>query len=282
MDNIVEVIMPRDASLEPLDEADAASPTFASARRWRNCAAARPDHADGPPTFVWSLPQDIHVAVLNREGTDGLDTTGYDGFHAPYAARVRRFDGCFGGFIDDLKARGLYDQSIIVLTSDHGDSLGEEGRFGHAYTIYPEVLQVPLVVHVPPALRQRFDSAPDALAFTTDITPTLHALLGHEVRPPSPIFGRPLVWPRGTRPPAAAPFGLVASSYGTVYGWIDGGGRSLYIADGVGMRDYAYQLDGSAAGIGGNVTAQVRAEGQRAIRAGITAIAEAYRFFPPE
>jgi hypothetical protein len=281
MDNIVEVIMPRDASLEPLDEqhgvADFRFCTTLAELRGRLDRIT----PDGPPTFVWSLPQDLHVSVLNREDTGGLDTAGYDGFHAPYASRIRRFDGCFGAFVDDLKARGLYDESIIVLTSDHGDSLGEAGRWGHAYTIYPEVLQVPLVVHVPPALRQRFDSAPDALAFTTDITPTLHALLGHDVRPPSPIFGRPLVWPRGTRPAAAAPFGLVASSYGTVYGWIDSGGHSLYIADGVGLRDYVYQLDGSPAGVDASITPQVRADGQRAIRAGITAIAEAYRFTPP-
>ena len=59
--------------------------------------------------------------------------------------------------IDDLKARQLYDDSVIVLTSDHGDSLGEEGRWGHAYTLFPEVLQVPLIVHLPPRLRAQFD-----------------------------------------------------------------------------------------------------------------------------
>ena len=32
---------------------------------------------------------------------------------------------------------GDYERSIIVLTSDHGDSLGEDGRWGHAYTVFP-------------------------------------------------------------------------------------------------------------------------------------------------
>jgi hypothetical protein len=280
MDNIVEVVMPRDDSLEPLDERRVVAD-------FRACSTidelrGRLDRLTpgGPPAFVWALPQDLHVAVLTREGQRAVDDGDYDGFYPPYASRVHRFDGCFGGFIDDLKRRGLYDQSVIVLTSDHGDSLGEKGRWGHAYTLYPEVLQVPLVVRVPPALAARFEASPDDLSFTTDITPTLHTLLGHDVRPSSPVFGRPLFRPRGTVPLPAQTFGLVASSYGSVYGWIGADGGDLYIADGVGLRDYHYRLDGSSSGLSEPVSAAARAAGQRAIRQGIQAIAEVYRFTP--
>jgi hypothetical protein len=280
MDNIVDVIMPRDASLAPLDQRRGVAD-------FRFCASLdevreRLDRLtpDGPPAFVWSLPQDIHVAVLSREGKQPVDRADYDGFYAPYASRVRRFDGCFGAFVDDLKARGLYDQSVIVLTSDHGDSLGEEGRWGHAYTIYPEVLQVPLIVHLPPALGAGVEATADAVAFTTDITPSLHALLGHEVRVTSPVFGRPLFRPRGSSAAAAPVFGLVASSYGSVYGGIGDDGGDLYIADGVGLRDYRYRLDGTAAGVTVPVSTAARAAGQRAIRDGITAIADVYKFTP--
>ena len=62
---------------------------------------------------------------------------------------------------------------------------------GHAYTIFPEILQVPLIVHLPSAWAGvRADTS--APAFTTDLTPTLYALLGHEPRPPAAFFGRPL------------------------------------------------------------------------------------------
>jgi len=281
MDNIVDVIMPRDPTLDPLDQRRGVGD-------FRLCSTleelrGRLDRLTpgGPPTFVWALPQDIHVAVLSREGPVAVDGGDYDGFYAPYASRVHRLDGCFGAFIADLKARRIYDDSVIVLTSDHGDSLGEEGRWGHAYTIYPEILQVPLIVHVPTALRQRFASVPEAPAFTSDITPTLYALLGHDVLAQSPIMGRALVQPRGTAPAASAPFGLVASSYGSVYGWIDDTGQDLYIADGVGLRDYAYRLDGTPTGASVPVTPAIRAAGQRAIRQGIGAIAEVYKFPPP-
>jgi arylsulfatase A-like enzyme len=232
--------------------------------------------------FAWSLPQDIHVAVLNREGNAAVDAARYDGFHAPYASRIRRFDACFGAFIDDLKTRRLYDDSVVILTSDHGDSLGEEGRWGHAYTIYPEVLQVPLVVHLPAWARDRVEADPAELAFTTDITPTLYVLLGHTPSELAPIFGRSLVRPPGTPSPAREPFGLVASSYGSVYGWVGAGGEDLYIADGVALRDYSYRLDGSPTGVSTPVTTAARVAGQRAIRAGIRAIADYNQFVPPE
>jgi hypothetical protein len=281
MDNIVEIIMPRDGSLDEIDRG-------VGVGDFRMCASIddvrkRLDRlaADPAPTFVWSLPQDVHVAVLNREGNAPVDGQNYDAFYPPYASRVRRFDECFGGFVNDLKAKGLYDDSLIVLTSDHGDSLGEEGRWGHAYTLFPEVVQVPLVVHLPAYARAGLDTDPAQLAFTTDITPTLHALLGHTVTPPSPIFGQPLYWAKGAAKPSQAPFGLMASSYGSVYGWIDPAGRQMYIADGVALRDYVYRLDGSATGIAESVTPAVRAAGQRAIRGGIQAIADYYQFTPP-
>ena len=281
MDNIVDIIMPRTGALDEIDQGRGVGD-------FRMCSSiddvrARLDRlvSDPTPTFVWSLPQDVHVAVLNREGNAPIDSAGYDSFYPPYASRVRRFDACFGGFVNDLKARGLYDDSLIVVTSDHGDSLGEEGRWGHAYTLFPEVVQVPLLVHLPASARGGLETNPDALAFTTDLTPTLHALLGHTVTPPAPIFGRPLYWPKGTPPPARPPFGLTASSYGSVYGWIDPAGQQMYIADGVALRDYVYRLDGTATGVAETVTPAARAAGQRAIRGGIQAIADFYRFTPP-
>ena len=281
MDNIVEVIMPRDASLSELDKGrgvgDFRLCSSLDDVRGRLDAIAQSQK----PTFVWSLPQDVHVAVLNREGNKALDDGPYDGFFAPYASRVRKLDQCFGAFLDDLKARNLYDESVIVLTSDHGDSLGEEGRWGHAYTLYPEVVQVPLIVHMPKALQATLDSSPKAPAFTTDLTPTLYALLGHAPTITSPLFGTPLFWAKGTPPPARPDFGLMASSYGSIYAWLDRAGQQMYIADGVALRDYVFDLDGSPTGVSQPVTAEARAKGQRAIRAGIGEIAAFYQFTPP-
>jgi hypothetical protein len=194
------------------------------------------------PLFVYTQPQDIHISVIQREGAKPVGAGSYDGFYAPYSSRVERMDACFGEFIQFLKKRDLYDQSIIVLTSDHGDSLGEEGHWGHAYSILPEVLRIPLIVHLPPQLRGQVTYDPKSLAFSADITPSLFALLGHGPIKRNPVFGRSLFGLPGDAAGLDPDASLVASSYGAVYGLLTNGGRHLYIADATEYRDYAFDL----------------------------------------
>jgi arylsulfatase A-like enzyme len=183
----------------------------------------------------------VHVSVIAREGATSIDARSYDGFYAPVASRVRRFDACFGEFIADLRARGEYDRSLIVLTSDHGDSLGEEGRMGHAYTLYPEVARVPLIVHVPPAMKDRYAWDLRRAAYTTDLTPTLYRLLGHEPVSPGSFYGASLA----RRKSGAAPAGrdrMLAASYGSVYGAVLDEGARLYVIDAIERREMLFAL----------------------------------------
>jgi arylsulfatase A-like enzyme len=146
------------------------------------------DLAAGPitsPVFALTRPLDLHIGNIASATVPPGES--YPDFYGPYAARVHRMDTCVGDFIESLKRLGLYDHSIIVLTSDHGDSLGEGQRWGHGVAIFPEVIRVPLIVHLPPALRSRFSTDLTRLAFSTDLTPTLYALLG---APPAPTASR--------------------------------------------------------------------------------------------
>ena len=54
-----------------------------------------------------------------------------------------------GRFVAFLKERGLYDPSLIVFLSDHGEGLGEHGESEHGMFLYRETLQVPLLVKLP-------------------------------------------------------------------------------------------------------------------------------------
>src|SRR6185312_11574750 len=98
---------------------------------------------------------------------------------ARVATEVHQVDGCLGTFFDYLHKKGTWDNSIIILTSDHGDATGELGRSSHSLWIYPEIMHVPMIVHLPPALRAANtydDSHPGSLL---DVAPTLYELLGH-------------------------------------------------------------------------------------------------------
>jgi arylsulfatase A-like enzyme len=120
---------------------------------------------------------------------------------------------------------------------------------------------------------------PSAPAFTTDLTPTLYALLGHEPRPPTAFFGHPLFRKASEpAPPRSTDPQVVASSYGSVYGALLDDARNLYIFDGVAMREYAYALDGTGAGRMTAITEEDRVRGQHAIRETVEGIARLNRF----
>ncbi|MEW5980752.1 MAG: sulfatase-like hydrolase/transferase [Acidobacteriota bacterium] len=236
-----------------------------------------PPAGDDRPVFAFTLAQNVHVSSIARERASVPAGEVYPGFYAPYASRVRRIDGCIGSFIGMLKARGLYENSVLIFTSDHGDSLGEDGRWGHAYTIFPEIIRIPLVIHLPRRW-QRLAVDPDALAFSTDVAPTLFYLLGHRPTVNHPLFGRPLFTERpGERRAYLRDDYVVASSYGPVYGLLRDGGRSLYVVDAASFRDYDFDMTTGPAGTPRRVSDTVRSEAQARIRKTVEEIASYYR-----
>jgi len=89
-----------------------------------------------------------------------------------YDAQVEHVDKILGLFRQGLAASGWWDRSLIVLLSDHGESLGEHGEKSHGYFIYQSTLRVPLIVHWPaggPSYPARVDEA----AGLVDVAPTI-------------------------------------------------------------------------------------------------------------
>jgi sulfatase-like protein len=230
------------------------------------------------PIFAYTQPQNIHISVINRQGKTNSDGNAYPGFDAAYAARIKSMDRCLGEFIQFLKDRGIYENSVVILTSDHGDSLGEEGRWGHAYNVVPEVVRVPLIVHLPSGSRTlAVDQRTPA--FLTDISPSLYYLLGHRPIEANRIFGRPLFMENSTEfSPYAHESYLIASSYAPVYAVLSNGGRSLYVVDAIEYDDHFYDVTGR--GQERPMTTEDRAAGQRFLRDSIQDIANFYHFGP--
>jgi arylsulfatase A-like enzyme len=119
---------------------------------------------------------------------------------ALYDAEVAFNDRQFGLFVDELTRLGLYDDSLIVFTSDHGEELFDHGGVAHGQTLYREVLEVPLVVKWP---RGR-NPGPDAGAAVVpllDVAPTVLECAGLSL--PSDLEGRSLLGaPAGLGGPA--------------------------------------------------------------------------------
>ena len=234
---------------------------------------------DGRPIFAFTLPQNLHISNSQKRPVPPGEH--YPGFFAPYATEVHRIDGCFGGFISYLKQKGLYDDSIVVLTTDHGDSHGEAGNWGHGVTIYPEVVRIPLMIHVPERLKTRVTTDLARLTFSTDVTPSLYELLGHSTEDLGPLFGSPLfVAPDRELADRRRGSYLLVSSYAPTYGLLRRHGRSLYIMDLVNGREYAYELRTQPIGARVPVTDDMRRVNQKHMREQIAELASLYNFVP--
>lgn len=99
----------------------------------------------------------------------------YPAFVQDYVAEIAFADHCIGLLLDALRRLGLYEQSLICVTADHGESHGEHGEITHGYFIYTSTMKVPLVLRVP--------ETPGPLRVSetvgvVDIPTTILALLG--------------------------------------------------------------------------------------------------------
>jgi arylsulfatase A-like enzyme len=105
---------------------------------------------------------------------------------AEYYAMITHADAVIGEVIDDLKRRGLYENTIVVFAGDNGLALGRHGLFGKQ-NLYEHAVRVPLIFAGPgiPAGQTR-----DPLCYLIDVYPTLCDLLGLEI--PETVEGRSL------------------------------------------------------------------------------------------
>ncbi|MGE3508502.1 MAG: sulfatase-like hydrolase/transferase [Vicinamibacterales bacterium] len=273
MDSVVAQIMPADTPAVELDRG-VSIVDYSLCRTLGELRGILEREAPGQPLFVYTLPQNLHIGQVRSKPVP--PGRAYDGFVAPVAAEVERIDACFGAFLDDLRRLDLYDESIVIVTADHGDSLGEARRWGHSYTMFPEVVRIPLLIHLPSRLRSSFHVDPARVALSTDITPSLYALLGRAPADLGPLFGTSLfrtglVDGHPDRRDAI----LLASSYGAVYAVLRRDGRWLYIADGVNNREYAYDLSADRP-VRVGVTDHARTENRTLIRSELARLARTW------
>ena len=150
-------------------------------------------HAEYDPPPAWrarfALEQDQsstafrfgareHV-VNHRGGRMPLDAATLARARALYDGEVAYTDHEIGRLLDGLRARGLDPNTIVVLTSDHGEEFGEHGSWEHGHTHFDELLHVPLVIRAP-GIAPRSRTEPVGLV---DVAPTVCALAGVPAAP---------------------------------------------------------------------------------------------------
>jgi arylsulfatase A-like enzyme len=100
-----------------------------------------------------------------------------------YARRIELVDAALGRIRELLERDGLWDDTLLVVTSDHGEAFFEHGLSWHGYVPFDEVLRVPLVVSYPRLLRGVGPFLLEDLAWHPDLYPTILALAGLAAEP---------------------------------------------------------------------------------------------------
>jgi arylsulfatase A-like enzyme/Flp pilus assembly protein TadD len=106
----------------------------------------------------------------------------------PYHGEVAAADAALGPFLEPLLSAGARTRALVVLTSDHGESLGEHGEATHGVFAYEATLRVPLVLHAPRLFPPRVVATP---VRHVDVLPTVLDALGLEA--PAGLPGRSLL-----------------------------------------------------------------------------------------
>ena len=97
-----------------------------------------------------------------------------------YDTAVRYVDDQIAKIVASLEAAGVYDDTLIIISADHGESLGELGIYGDHSTADVSTCRVPMIVKHPGGMRGTRDTG---LHYSLDLAPTLMELLGGQSQP---------------------------------------------------------------------------------------------------
>ncbi len=143
-------------------------PGARTAERFERWYAARPREG-ARPFFAWVHFFDPHQPYEAPTADRLRSPTAYD-------AEIAAADRALGRVIAALEARGELDDTLVIVTADHGESLGEHGEKTHAVFIYDATVKVPLLIRYP----HRFPEGArlDLPVHHVDLVPTVLSLLG--------------------------------------------------------------------------------------------------------
>lgn len=158
-----------------------------------------------PPTFLMMHYFDPHASFEDQAGVD-FAPKDYAGWVAPgastdelrqhestlsaadrvallawYDEEVWEVDRAIGQVVAALKAQGMWDNTILMITADHGEELGERQHIGHTQTLMTELVDLPLLVRIPKAYQSRWrlpTSAAQGGYAMTQLMPALLSVAG--------------------------------------------------------------------------------------------------------
>lgn len=139
-----------------------------------------------PPERYWRLFDPDYAGSFDGSGflqyqafAPGMDETEYRHVLALYDGEIRYTDDTLGALMAAMRGMGLLENTLVVITADHGEEFLEHGGRGHRRTLYGEVVRVPLILWHPGRIPPGRNSD---LVSLTDIAPTILDFTGSDAR----------------------------------------------------------------------------------------------------
>jgi arylsulfatase A-like enzyme/Flp pilus assembly protein TadD len=167
------------------------------------------DQQKGSPFFLWFHLWDAHDPYNPPEPFRSRFP------NAPYNGGIASVDAIVGKLLDYLRNQGLYDNSLIAVAADHGESLGDHGELTHSIFLYDSTIHVPLLLKLP---GNRFPGQRvNATASLVDLAPTVLEGLGQ--KPPPTMQGHSLLPLIGNPHPESRPSLATGDHSERSFGW---------------------------------------------------------------
>ena len=141
---------------------------YSSSRQFRNTFVTRPD-----------LEADNSMWREYYTGRRSFSADEIRHLNELYDAEILYTDYLVGEMIDELVARDLWDDTVFIVTSDHGENIGDHAHMDHVFTLFETTTKIPLIVHQPELFPP--GTTKDVPVQLTDIFPTVLELAGIDV-----------------------------------------------------------------------------------------------------
>jgi len=163
----------------------------------------------GSPFFLWFHLWDAHDPYNPPEPFRSRFP------NAPYNGSIAYVDDTVGKLLDYLRSHGLYDNALIAVVADHGESLGDHGELTHSIFLYDATIHVPLLFKLPG--NRLGGQRVNAVASLVDLAPT--ALEGVGQTPPPAMQGHSLLPLIGNAQPESRPSLATGDHSERSFGW---------------------------------------------------------------
>lgn len=126
------------------------------------------------PALVAAMTSTTAQALVDQKSDPATLDARLEAVTRIYDGSIRLADLLVGTVLDALESSGRLDDTIVIVTSDHGEELLDHGAVGHGSTLYQEQIHIPLLIHAPGHPAGRYDD----VVSNIDIAPTLRQLSG--------------------------------------------------------------------------------------------------------